>query len=77
MNHKRNLIAICFLSFALSLTLLFINQDLVQVSIADKVMEVVIMMALFLIIFMVIYFFIAMTKRGASKVIRRQKKDLQ
>ncbi len=65
------------LSFALSLALLFINQDLVQVSLADKVMEVVIMMALFLIVLMVIYFFIVITKRGASKVIRKQKKDLQ
>lgn len=60
----------------LSLALLFINQDLVQVSLFDKLMEVVIMTGLFLIFFLLVYLFLVIAKRGASKI-GKQKKDLQ
>lgn len=76
MKHKRNLFYIFLASIVISLLLVFVNQDIVVSSFFDKIMEIVIMIGLFFIVFVVIYFLLFITKSGASKITKRQKKDL-
>ncbi|WDO14293.1 hypothetical protein MH928_06225 [Flavobacterium sp. WW92] len=76
MKHKRNLFYIFFASVAISILLVFVNQGIVVTSLFDKIMEVTIMVGLFFIVFVVIYFLLFITKSGASKITKKQKKDL-
>ncbi len=76
MRHKRNLFYILLASAAISVLLVFVNQDLVVRSLFDKIMEVVIMTALISIVLIVIYFLMFVAKSGANRLARKQKKDL-
>lgn len=76
MKHKRNLFYIFFASVAISILLVFVNQGIVVTSLFDKIMEVTLMVALFFIVFVVLYFLLFITKSGANKLSRKQKKDL-
>lgn len=76
MKHKRNLLYLFFASVAISVLLVFVNQGIVVTSLFDKIMEVTLMVALFFIVFIVLYFLLFITKSGANKLSRKQKKDL-
>ncbi|MEZ0005927.1 uncharacterized membrane protein YhaH (DUF805 family) [Flavobacterium sp. 28YEA47A] len=76
MKHKRNLLYIFLASAIISVLLVFVNQDIVVRSLFDKVMEAVIMTALFYIVLVVLYFLMFIAKSGANKMARKQKKDL-
>lgn len=76
MKHKRNLFYIFLASVAISVLLVFVNQGIVVTSLFDKIMEVTLMVALFFIVFVVLYFLLFITKSGANKLSKKQKKDL-
>lgn len=76
MKHKRNLFYIFLASIAVSVLLVFVNQGIVVTSLFDKIMEITIMIGLFFIVFVVIYFLLFITKSGADKITKKQKKDL-
>lgn len=76
MKHKRNLLYIFLASAIISVLLVFVNQDIVVRSLFDKVMEAVIMTALIYIVLVVLYFLMFVAKSGASRIAKKQKKDL-
>jgi len=76
MKHKRNLLYIFLASAIISVLLVFVNQDIVVMSLFDKVMEAVIMTALIYIVLVVLYFLMFVAKSGANRIAKKQKKDL-
>lgn len=76
MKHKRNLLYIFLASAIISVLLVFVNQDIVVMSLFDKVMEAVIMTALIYIVLVVLYFLMFVAKSGANRIAKKQKKGL-